>query len=51
MKLDPANTAMKHHFLSITDPELTIQAFYADPADQAKYDLTRWELECNATAV
>lgn len=43
-RLDPANTAMKHHFLP-----MTVQAFYADPKDQAAYDLARWELENQET--
>jgi hypothetical protein len=43
-RLDPANTAMKHHFLP-----MEVQAHYADPKDQAAYDLARWELENQET--
>jgi hypothetical protein len=43
-RLDPANTAMKHHFLP-----MEVQAHYADPKDQAAYDLVRWELENQET--
>jgi hypothetical protein len=41
MKLTPEQAAMKHHFLA----PLVVQAFYADPEMQARYDIARWELE------
>lgn len=46
MKLTPAQAAMKHHFLH----PLQVTAFYADPEQQAEYDLARWELDAPVDA-
>ncbi len=36
----PETLAMKHHFLQ----PLRVYAYYADPSEQARYDLARMEL-------